>query len=716
MADLDSLMAPDSAQGNAGGKKQLASAQIQSNGQDPFSKLMSVDLDKPYQNRTVQPIKSAPPDPAALAAEQQAHDDIANAPRNFAYGIGMGLNGVMHAIPQLVMNSGAWLDKKIGGPRYLLDPNLLQDANKKYNAFLKREEDQYQADTPGSVVAGAGRVTGAVAPFLLGEGLPGAASQSASAVNAASNAPKVLSALGTAARGAGMGMAQSVLTQPVTSVNTDSDGTNDYFNQKLKQLGISAAVGAGLPAVTGGTNWLGNQVSALSKPFTNPGSLVAPLVQKAGEADPLSIASTLSQAPQYVPGSLPTTAQVLQTPSAAMIEKTVANTPAGKIAMIERQNANNAARRAYVKQLGGTDQELSNAIQTRATNAAPYRAQLVNSPNIDAQPVLDQLTQISNSADGQNPVVAQTLNYLRREIDNKSAKITVGGAPGSGIVNAQGNPIGAPAQPATTITTINPDILEGMRQNVSDTLRQFAPNGAVSTQEGAILGPLKNTIVDTIDSAVPGYRNYLATYAKDSAPINTMELFRSLDSHLDTRGLNSSGDNVLSLANVQGLVKKANNFEFPISSAGTDGLNNLLSDVQRESVSNSVRSPGSDTALNLQAPSWLSGQIYGKSLDGGGTGATGFGATLGGAIGYPFDHTLMAAGAGAAVGRKVSQAGADRVNNSLLDAVMNPDYSAQLMQDLYNNQAGTSGILQRLWARPPVPISALPPPESNSQQ
>lgn len=42
-------------------------------------------------------------------------------------------------------------------------------------------------------------------------------------------------------------------------------------------------------------------------------------------------------------------------------------------------------------------------------------------------------------------------------------------------------------------------------------------------------------------------------------------------------------------------------------------------DLQRETVSNAVRTPGSDTAYNLGAPGWLASKVYGPNFRGGGT-------------------------------------------------------------------------------------------------
>lgn len=108
-------------------------------------------------------------------------------------------------------------------------------------------------------------------------------------------------------------------------------------------------------------------------------------------------------------------------------------------------------------------------------------------------------------------------------------------------------------------------LLDDMQQQSGRTLREFATNGAVTPQEHVRYAPIKDAFVDAIDAGVPGYRNYLATYAADSVPINTMESVRRLADVNAPGGVNFAGDPLLTATRLKSVLRGDDAAEFPMA-------------------------------------------------------------------------------------------------------------------------------------------------------
>jgi hypothetical protein len=105
---------------------------------------------------------------------------------------------------------------------------MLNDLSNRFDQHLTKQEAQYQADTPGSIAAGAGRIGAGVAPFLLSGGS-----------SVSSQAPSLLKSLGSAAVQGGAFSA----TNPVLNATPDN-----FATEKGKQVALGATLsGAAVP-------------------------------------------------------------------------------------------------------------------------------------------------------------------------------------------------------------------------------------------------------------------------------------------------------------------------------------------------------------------------------------------------------------------------------------------------------------------------------------
>jgi hypothetical protein len=162
----------------------------------------------------------------------------------------------------------------------------------------------------------------------------------------------------------------------------------------------------------------------------------------------------------------------------------------------------------------------------------------------------------------------------------------------------------------------------------------------------------------------------------------------------DSRSANSSGAPQVTLTRYAAALKKALNSPYGVDPEAQKTLEAIQSDLQRESISSGLRSSGSDTAYNLQAPGWLAGQLYGSSLSGSPTAARIVGGAAGGIGGWFGGGPLVAAGSaagGAAAMNKVAQLGQSRVNDVLGKALSDPEFAAQLLEEAQAKKA--AGLL-----------------------
>lgn len=384
------------------------------------------------------------------------------------------------------------------------------------NAEMRQREADYQRRTDGNVGSYAGAAAGEVLPWMLGIG----------ALRTAGMLPKATSTLGKtgllAAEGAAAGAAQ-----PVT-------GEGSYGGQKASQVGVGAAAGPALLGVAKAGRGLLNTADHVIRPERIAQANIARLFGQ----DQATI-DKLRSAPQYVAGERPSAAQVLATPEAVQAERVLRNNPASGPAFAQADNANNEARMGVVRQLAGDGAALDAAVQARRAATQPFRE--ANLPEegsklVDASGVSEQLKKLTFSPNATVRAAAKEHLGILKVNATKGGKV--------------------PAY-----------FLDDLRQEVGGMLAKHAPNGVVGTKETAKYGPVLSKITDTLDGEVPGYRDYLSTYAAKSEPISTMESVGKLIDPNAPGSLNSAGSEILGAARLKSVLRGDDKARYPMSDA-----------------------------------------------------------------------------------------------------------------------------------------------------
>lgn len=619
--------------------------------------------------------------------------------------------------------TGNWLDQKTQG----------------FDKWAQDRENNYQQSVPDSTGSYLGATLGEVLPWATGLGEARALGMLPTATTAAGK----LGLLG--AEGAAMGA-----SQPVT------DGGSDYGADKAKQIAIGGATGPALYGAGKFFGLLGRGVGSVVEHATNPQAVADANIARMYGSDPATIAK-LGNPAQMVPGEVPSAAQVLQTPEAVQAERMLRNNPASAPAFVAQDNSNNSTRMGLLQQIAGSDDDLTAAVQARRDATAPYFKDALSPSNPQARyktamgllgdlkgqyarPDYEALQQAKGiaskvargvldegtGADLMNQIAVKT-NKAQKVLDQAITAINKNMVDPTRITNQlqeltkSGNPtVAGAARQHLDLIARNADetgmvparALDDMRQNIGNILSANATNGAVGSQEAALYGPVTAKIVSTLNRAVPGYRNNLATYAKLSQPINDMQAVRGLLDPNSPGSLNTAGDSQLTAARVKQALRADDKANYGVSDPVRGQLEGVRDSLQRRSISDAkINAAGPGTAADMQAQGLLSGAIFGGNLGnkGGWLGRMG-GGTIGGLLGSTFGPagTVIGAGIGGGVSDAIGAANS-RIIAKTGQSAADAKASADAIQRWLNKQPKQQrGLLEQyLFGASQAPQSLL---------
>jgi hypothetical protein len=523
-------------------------------------------------------------------------------------GLGHGFGSTMLGVQQLAGRGLTALGSDHVGPW------LTQDAEHGI-ANLDQQYAPYSAAHP--IVAGTGNVGGQIAGTLptafIGPEYAG------------------LSLAGKMGLGAVQGAAGAAM-MPVQNPG------NDFWTQKAEQAGIGGLLGGATPMVAAGAKNLGQSLWNVAKPVVQPGRFVGEGL--AGAMDPAEAAAAAQNirgAQQFVPGSLPTTAQVAQTPVMVQTEKAAGNIPAFKSAAAQRAIDNNDARWQALMGVAQTPEALAAANQARAAASQPlYDAAHQATANVGKGFV--------NFA--QRPAVQQAMQQADQLARNEGVQLK---------------------WPTPDDRAISGQALDYTNRALGDMIG--AAQRAGNNQQARALTEAQSYLKSWTQTYVPGVRQAAQTYAKMSVPINTMEAGQAIANGLGTRAMNAGGAPEIQLMPYRSALTSAmKNAEFGIDPNALNSLQGIGQDLQRATVSNSIRSPGSDTAYNLAAQGWLARQLYGPTFGGASNLGKAVGAIGAAATGHPMIGLGILGG-----GNKIGQMVGNRLQDRLSGLLLNPD-------------------------------------------
>ena len=612
-------------------------------------------------------------------------DTFKDGASNLAYGAAKGIADPVFGASSLALHG---INSLSGG--------RLQGATDKYDDIIQRVEDLYQYRTPGSIAAGAGRFAGNVA-FPLGAVNAIKAGVPMAGVANAALTGGIVGGMQPVLNGAGLPSSTSTLQ---TSGSSVPSGVPDYWAQKAAQIGVGSVAGGALSTAGSALGGAYNTIRPLVSPSSAAGNILLKGVKTGGDQvpesagsfgalvrDPGAMASRLESAGQLVPGSMPNTAQVAGSVPLLMAEKTLKNNPAYKVAFEERAIANNAARMAALRQVAKTPAELEAAITARKAIADPLYA----SANAETHAIDDGLSALMARPSAQAALArGQKLAAERGETVGP-----IGGAAAiperqieTGLLAASGAPITKTVAGVDAVApTIDGKALQYIKMGLDDLQKEGRQQG-MGAHEANALSATRNDLDSWLIKNSPTFKQANSAFAEHSVPINTMEAGQSILGSLEQLGRNVN-DVAPTLSQFRGQYQKAlKNSPYGIDPEAKKVLDAIQSDMQRETVSNSLTKTGSDTAYNLQAPNWLGAKLYGESMDG----KSMLGRGLGGLGGLLTGGPLGAAG-GVMAAQKLGSIAGNRVNEQLQAAMLDPALFARLLREAAAREADKGGGL-----------------------
>lgn len=567
----------------------------------------------------------------------------------------------------------------------------LRNDNIRSDAENIDREREYQERNPDSALSYGGATVGTIAPWLYG------APAKISGWLASKLAPKGSGLL----RRVGAGSVQGGLmaaTVPVT-------GEGGYAGQKGTQMAFGMGAGGLLPLSAAGVGGAYSGGKELFNMLARPDVVAQKNLARLYGSDQATI-NKLRSAQQYFPDEQITAAQALKTPESVMVEKAMRNRPEMRAAFENADNANNSGRMGILQGIAGTDDQLTGLLTKRRTEANTFANDVLaagpeNQRYLKASQIIegakgkrmsgadfDNLNQarlIMNRVHRGNITEADAVPLLKSlTFTNKTAQKTFEQAMtavNKNMVNPANivkkleqlaldpNPtVSATATAQLAVIAKNADstgkvpafALDGVRQNIGATLSKNATNGITSSVESAKYATVSPKIISTLERTIPGYRDYLRTYRANSQPINTIEAARGILKPLNDRLFNSGGDKNLTNNDIAQGFRRDDKARYGMAPDARQALTGVQNSLQRRSISDSLRSPGSDTAYNLQADSWIGRNLLGPNLDG----PTRMGYATTGLLGAAVGHTV-APGLAGSLGGSVLAGGLKKAADSI---------------------------------------------------
>jgi hypothetical protein len=422
-------------------------------------------------------------------------------------------------------------------------------------------------------------------------------------------------------------------------------------------LGILGGVGgavapsialAGARAVSG----TANNIAGAIRPILNPQKAVGTgLADAIGVNDAADVAARIRGAQQYVPGSMPTTAQAGGGAALVATEKAAANSdPAFQTAFAGREANNNAARWDALNSVARSPEDLANAIADRSAVAGPK----YDTAHAQMVPINEGLTALAA-----RPAVKQAM---------ASADL---------LAKNSGTPIQWPTPDNPVISGRALDYTSRALGDLIGSARSAGRSEEVRALTGAQI-----QLKDWMTQHVPGVREAAADYQAFSSPVNTMQAGQQIAGKLQTGRVDTNQVPMLQLSPYKSALTQAIKAqEFGIDEGAHRTLQGIGQDLQRATTSNSLKSPGSDSAYNIAASGWLARQIYGQNF----SGATGLGKVIGLLGATALGHPLVGLGL-LSQANKLGLIAGNKMSDSLRGLLLNPESLLPYLDSIKSKQ------------------------------
>lgn len=400
--------------------------------------------------------------------------------------------------------------------------------------------------------------------------------------------------------------------------------TREAGGNQTEQV-IAGLFGGGIPSIAKGvaqTAVAGTKMGAdIIRPLTQAGreTIVGRTLRKEASTPDVAM-QNLNTAPEFVPGSKPTSGIASKDPGLIGLERGMRNRKPTDFADVDTQNA--TARNKALNDVAGQPKDIVKAKIERSDTGDALR----NDAFFEAKPTpfdsaSKAIKEISESPDGVRDDVAKAMKWASKKLDDavdpktmkQIKKLTVqmkeADAPTKVAIKAKIQELKSKIDP-TRLAAARDDIKEaisGKYDSTESSLKLAAKQ----------LSKVRDALDADIQAGAPGYKKYLETFTADSKPITQMEKLQDIRQSAETSIPNPITDERgLSQPKWNNLVNKsrAENAKV-LTPKQMQVLDNIASDLDRSATLKSFDASGSNTTSNLTMSNILGNIISGKAAN-----------------------------------------------------------------------------------------------------
>lgn len=258
----------------------------------------------------------------------------------------------------------------------------------------------------------------------------------------------------------------------------------------------------GARAIAGGMQGLGGLV----EPFTPGGreNIAARTMQRFA-TDPEAALSALQNVPEYVPGSIPTTAEATGDIGLAQLQRGLLSTPEVQTGLPARVQANRSARYQALANIAKTPEELDAAVKFRGAITEPMYEKAFAAPVNVADDAAMELASIINTPSGRQAINAAQQLAAEEGVDISAdlARLTAEGG---------------------TAGQISPRALQYIKWGYDDLLGRKTGETALGKKASELAKTNRNKLVNWIERVNPAQAKADRAFSRLSRPIDQMKV------------------------------------------------------------------------------------------------------------------------------------------------------------------------------------------------
>lgn len=255
-------------------------------------------------------------------------------------------------------------------------------------------------------------------------------------------------------------------------------------------------------AIAGGMHGLGG----LLEPFTPSGreNIAARTMQRFA-TDPDAAFTALQNVPEYVPGSIPTTAEATGDIGLSQLQRGLLSTPELQTGLPARVQANRSARYQALAKIAKTPEELEAAVKFRGAITKPMYEKAFAAPVNMADDAAIELTSIINTPSGRRAINAawQLAAEEGVDISKDLAKLTAEGG---------------------TAGQISPRALQYIKWGYDDLIGKKTGETALGKKASELAKTNRDKLINLIERVNPEQAKADKAFSKLSRPIDQMKV------------------------------------------------------------------------------------------------------------------------------------------------------------------------------------------------